>query len=112
MLGVCKLITRTYSIIQGKHNKKTAAFARACIAYCYITIPMMDGYLDRLFLYSLSGQLAVLNQSLHQAEVTNTHSLSQNLGEIGRERFTFFSLNTLLLTVLNLSSSSAAWWCV
>ena len=69
VLGVCRLITRTYSIISGRHNKKTAAFARACIAYCYITIPMMDGYLDRLSLYALCGQLAVLNQSLHQAEV-------------------------------------------
>ena len=53
----------------GKHNKKTAAFARDCLAYCYITIPMIDSYFERLHLYRLVAQLAVLNQSLHQAEV-------------------------------------------
>jgi hypothetical protein len=68
VLGVARLVMRTHAIIKGKHNKKTAAFTRACVAYMYITIPMIDGYLERLHLYTLASQLAVLNQSLHQAE--------------------------------------------
>tara|TARA_R110002050_G_scaffold169852_4_gene301694 strand:- start:2374 stop:3975 length:1602 start_codon:yes stop_codon:yes gene_type:complete len=68
VLGVCKLIMKTHGIIKGQHNKKTAAFIRACVAYCYITIPMIDDVMDRLYLYVMAGQLAVANQSLHQAE--------------------------------------------
>lgn len=66
--GVCRLAMKTYDIVQGKHTKKTAAFVRACLAYCFITIPSMEDVLGRLHLYVLAGQVALLNQSQAQAE--------------------------------------------
>uniref|UniRef100_A0A7S4USV2 Uncharacterized protein n=1 Tax=Paramoeba aestuarina TaxID=180227 RepID=A0A7S4USV2_9EUKA len=81
VLGVARLVMRTHAIIKGKHNKKTAAFSRACVAYMYITIPMIGGFLERLHLYTLAAQLAVLNQSLHQAEamISAAIRLSQDI---------------------------------
>jgi len=67
-LGACHLAMKTLRIIKGKHSKKTAAFVRGCIAYCFITIPSMEDPLIRLNLYLLSGQVALLNQALPQAD--------------------------------------------
>lgn len=66
--GVAALAMRTHNIVNGKHNKETSAFVRACIAYCYISIPSMDDPFARLHLYVMCGQVALLNQSLPQAE--------------------------------------------
>eukprot|EP01090_Pellita_catalonica_P021810 TRINITY_DN8265_c0_g1_i1.p1 TRINITY_DN8265_c0_g1~~TRINITY_DN8265_c0_g1_i1.p1 ORF type:complete len:820 (-),score=152.51 TRINITY_DN8265_c0_g1_i1:35-2494(-) len=68
VLGVCRLAMKTIQLIGGRHNMKTAAFARACIAYCFITIPSMDDIFSRLYLYVLAGQVALINQSLPQAD--------------------------------------------
>mmetsp|Transcript_12765 Transcript_12765/g.19318 ORF Transcript_12765/g.19318 Transcript_12765/m.19318 type:complete len:1005 (+) Transcript_12765:49-3063(+) len=68
VLSVCSLAMKTHSIVKGKHTKKTAAFVRACIAFCYITIPSMDDPLGRVYLYRLSAEIALANQSVHQAE--------------------------------------------
>lgn len=68
VLGVCNLAMSTHRIIGGKHTKKTSAFVRACVAFCYITIPAMEETLDRLHLYVLAAQIALANQSVHQAE--------------------------------------------
>jgi len=59
---------KTFKIVNGNHTKKTAAFARACIAYCYITIPAMEDVVGRLYLYLLSGLVALQNQALPQAD--------------------------------------------
>ncbi|EEC15414.1 esophageal cancer associated protein, putative, partial [Ixodes scapularis] len=40
----------------------------ACAAYCFITIPSLNSVLGRLELYLLSGQVALLNQCLSQAD--------------------------------------------
>eukprot|EP00727_Mastigamoeba_balamuthi_P012901 m51a1_g8233 hypothetical protein (963) ;mRNA; r:65433-69134 len=65
---VANLAMRTLILIKGKHNRKTAPFIRACIAFCYITIPTMDEVFPRLSLYLLSAEVALLNQSIPQAD--------------------------------------------
>jgi hypothetical protein len=57
--NVCSLAMKTLQLVAGKHNKETSAFVRACIAFCYITIPSMDDPFVRLYLYILSGQVAL-----------------------------------------------------
>jgi hypothetical protein len=66
--GALNLLIKTYRIVKGEHTKETAAFARACIAYCYITIPSMEDIFGRLHLYLFAGQVALKNQSVSQAE--------------------------------------------
>ena len=39
------------------HSRRTAAFARACAAYAFITIPSLNGVFHRLALYVESGQV-------------------------------------------------------
>jgi len=68
VLRVCALTMRTLEIVKGNHNKKTASFVRACIAYCFITIPSMEDLFARLNLYLLASQVSFMNQSLPQAD--------------------------------------------
>jgi len=62
--AVCKLAVVT----QKNAYEKASAFLRACLAYCFITIPSIDSEFERLYLYILSGQVALLCQSLPQAD--------------------------------------------
>jgi len=62
------LAMRTHQIIKGRHTKRTAAFVRACVAFCFITIPSMDDIFPRLYLYLLTGQAALVNQCIPQSE--------------------------------------------
>eukprot|EP01105_Mastigella_eilhardi_P026498 TRINITY_DN7716_c0_g1_i1.p1 TRINITY_DN7716_c0_g1~~TRINITY_DN7716_c0_g1_i1.p1 ORF type:complete len:948 (-),score=305.61 TRINITY_DN7716_c0_g1_i1:43-2886(-) len=66
--GVCRLAIRTLTLARNNHNKKTAAFIRACMAFCYITIPSMDNVFSRLNVSLLSAEVALLNQSIPQAD--------------------------------------------
>ena len=66
--GVLSLTMKTRAIVKGKHSKKTQAFVKACMAYCFITIPSMDDIFSRLNLFVLSGQVALANQLVVQAE--------------------------------------------
>ncbi|KAL1470661.1 hypothetical protein MTO96_040306 [Rhipicephalus appendiculatus] len=59
---------RTRQVVKGHHTRKTAAFVRACAAYCFITIPSLSSVQSRLELYLLSGQTAYLNQCLSQGD--------------------------------------------
>lgn len=70
MLVTCaaNLAMRTLKVVSGKHTKKTAAFVRACIAYCFITIPSMDDTFARLKLYLLGGEVALMNKCIPQGE--------------------------------------------
>ena len=43
VLCVCSLAVRACKFMKAKHNKKTAAFTKACLAYCHITIPSIAG---------------------------------------------------------------------
>ncbi|XP_018335730.1 UPF0505 protein C16orf62 homolog isoform X2 [Agrilus planipennis] len=62
------LATNTKRIVNGFHSKKTAAFVRACAAYCFITIPSIKSVHTRLELYLLSGRVALSNNCLGQAD--------------------------------------------
>ncbi|KAJ9574992.1 hypothetical protein L9F63_007820, partial [Diploptera punctata] len=74
--SVNRLSVETRCIVKGHHTRKTAAFVRACAAYCYITIPSITSVLTRLELYLLSGQVALLNQCLGQADACFKAALS------------------------------------
>ena len=39
VLCVSELAVKAYRYMRGKHSKKTAAFAKACLAFCHITTP-------------------------------------------------------------------------
>ncbi|XP_071796501.1 VPS35 endosomal protein-sorting factor-like [Asterias amurensis] len=65
---VNQLAAETRTVMKGNHSRKTAAFVRACAAYCFITIPSIADIFHRLNLYLLSGQVAMLNLALTQAD--------------------------------------------
>jgi len=69
-LVVCTsaMAIRTLRIVRGHHTNKTAAFVRACCAFCFITIPSMEEVAARVRLYIMSGQVALINNCLPQAE--------------------------------------------
>ncbi|XP_023377514.1 UPF0505 protein C16orf62 homolog [Pteropus vampyrus] len=66
--SVNRLAMETRKAMKGNHSRKTAAFVRACVAYCFITIPSLAGIFTRLNLYLHSGQVALANQCLSQAD--------------------------------------------
>ncbi|KAK2564040.1 VPS35 endosomal protein-sorting factor-like [Acropora cervicornis] len=49
------LAMRTREVVKGNHTRKTASFIRACVAYCFITIPSIEDIFMRLKLYLLSA---------------------------------------------------------
>uniref|UniRef100_A0A671MWL8 VPS35 endosomal protein-sorting factor-like n=1 Tax=Sinocyclocheilus anshuiensis TaxID=1608454 RepID=A0A671MWL8_9TELE len=65
---VNQLAMETRCVMKGNHSRKTAAFVRACAAYSFITIPSLTSIFSRLNLYLLSGQVALANQCLSQAD--------------------------------------------
>ncbi|XP_061404857.1 LOW QUALITY PROTEIN: VPS35 endosomal protein-sorting factor-like [Lethenteron reissneri] len=68
MHSVNRLAMETCRLVRGNHTRKTAAFVRACAAYCFITIPSLTSVFAQLNLYLLSGQVALANQCLSQAD--------------------------------------------
>ncbi|XP_038396141.1 VPS35 endosomal protein-sorting factor-like isoform X2 [Canis lupus familiaris] len=66
--SVNRLAMETRKVMKGNHSRKTAAFVRACVAYCFITIPSLVSIFTRLNLYLHSGQVALANQCLSQAD--------------------------------------------
>uniref|UniRef100_T1JKK3 VPS35 endosomal protein-sorting factor-like n=1 Tax=Strigamia maritima TaxID=126957 RepID=T1JKK3_STRMM len=65
---VSSLAMQTRNVVKGHHTRKTAAFARACAAYTFITIPSLTNTLSCFELYLTCGQVALLNQCLGQAD--------------------------------------------
>lgn len=59
---------RTLTLVGGTHTSRTAPFIRACVAYCFITIPSIDSLFVRLDLYLTCGNVALLNGAVGQAE--------------------------------------------
>uniref|UniRef100_A0A8D2QT84 VPS35 endosomal protein-sorting factor-like n=1 Tax=Zosterops lateralis melanops TaxID=1220523 RepID=A0A8D2QT84_ZOSLA len=66
--SVNQLAMETRRVMKGNHSRKTAAFVRACVAFCFITIPSLSNIFTRLNLYLHSGQVALANQCLSQAD--------------------------------------------
>ena len=58
----------TRRLVKGNHTRKTAAFVRACAAYCFIVIPSLEDTLAALDLYLLSGHVSIANGALSQGE--------------------------------------------
>ncbi|XP_012255846.2 VPS35 endosomal protein-sorting factor-like isoform X2 [Athalia rosae] len=73
---VNRLSVDTRKIVRGHHTRRTSAFVRACAAFCFITIPSTTLVHTRLQLYLLSGQVALLNQCLGQADACFKAALS------------------------------------
>jgi hypothetical protein len=68
VLCVCSLAVRAHKFMKGKHNKKTAAFTKACLAYCHITIPSITDTRRKLELLLACSQVALMNQCLPQTD--------------------------------------------
>ena len=64
--SVNRLAMETRRLVKGNHTRKTAAFIRACVAFCFITIPSLENVLSALNLYLLSGSVAIANGALSQ----------------------------------------------
>lgn len=64
----CALVVRTVQRVGGAPSKETAAFVRACLAFTYITLPALEDPLERLGLTLQSAQVALVGQSVSQAE--------------------------------------------
>lgn len=69
IMQTLKMINRTYQLMKGKHTKKTSSFAKACLSFCHISIPSIEDLFKRLHLFTLCGQMAVLNNMLPQADI-------------------------------------------
>ncbi|XP_061912130.1 VPS35 endosomal protein-sorting factor-like [Entelurus aequoreus] len=107
---VNQLAMETRRVMRGSHSRKTAAFVRACAAYTFITIPSLSSIFSRLNLYLLSGQVALANQCLSQADAFLKAAVSL-LPEVPRsisvegklrsaESFTLDFVNNFLSTLL------------
>ncbi|XP_031424755.1 VPS35 endosomal protein-sorting factor-like [Clupea harengus] len=100
---VNQLAMETRRVMKGNHSRKTAAFVRACAAYSFITIPSLTSIFSRLNLYLLSGQVALANQCLSQADaflkaaVSVLPEVPRNISVEGKQR----SSEGLLLDFIN-----------
>ncbi len=65
---VCSLALRTNAIVKGKHSRRTTSFAKACIAFCHVTIPSVRSELRRLELMLHCAQVALQCQCLPQTD--------------------------------------------
>ena len=65
---VLAVAARALSIMKGRHNAKTAAFAKACFAYAHTTIPSVDSVFGRMALFKLAGEAALVHRCLPQAD--------------------------------------------
>ncbi|XP_012161991.1 UPF0505 protein CG8202 isoform X2 [Ceratitis capitata] len=81
--AVNKLVIETRRIVNGQHTNKTRAFVKACIAFCFITIPSISSVQAQMDLYLLSGQVALLNLCLGQADACFEAAL-QLIGDLPR----------------------------
>ena len=46
---------QTHTIVHGRHTKRTAAFVKACMAFCFITIPSLEAPMEKIRLYFLTS---------------------------------------------------------
>jgi len=65
---VAALALRANSIVKGIQNKRTAAFIKACIAYCHITIPSIASEIRKLELLLHCASTALMCQCLPQTD--------------------------------------------
>ncbi|XP_063864161.1 VPS35 endosomal protein-sorting factor-like isoform X3 [Scylla paramamosain] len=82
---VCQLAVATWQVVHGQHSGKTAAFVRACAAYCFITVPSLTSSATRLRLYLLSGNVALLNNCLGQGDACMKAAIRELLEVAGSQ---------------------------
>ncbi|XP_008195313.1 VPS35 endosomal protein-sorting factor-like [Tribolium castaneum] len=82
------LSVKTRQIVKGLHTRKTGDFVRACAAYCFITVPSIKSAKHRLRLYLLSGQVALFNHCLGQADACFKAALT-TISEIQNDKTQF-----------------------
>jgi hypothetical protein len=105
---VNKLAMDTRQIVKGNHSRKTSAFVKACAAYCFITIPSIVSIVHRLDLYVLSGQTALANLCLGQADacfeaaIKILPELPKTLEVDGRQKNSDFYLQSYILKLLSI----------
>jgi hypothetical protein len=68
VICVYNLSMRAHRMVKGKHTKKTSAFTKACLAYCFVTIPSISDMVKQLYLNLLCGQACLINEALSQAD--------------------------------------------
>lgn len=107
---VCQLAMATWGKIRGMHTGKTAAFVRACSAYCFITVPSLASPVTRLRLYLLSGSVALLNNCLGQGDACMKAAIREVLEVAGtQETITFSQSGEILCPIVaNLASALIA----
>lgn len=66
IICVSELAVKAYRFMKGKHSKKTAAFTKACLAYCHITIPSISDVYRKLQLLLHCANVSLLNCLLPQ----------------------------------------------
>lgn len=65
VMGATRLAMQTHTIVHGRHTKRTAAFVKACMAFCFITIPSINSLMLRLNLHLLCAQASPHPSSSH-----------------------------------------------
>ena len=68
VVNMAGLGTQAHQLVKGKHNKRTTAFVKACMAACYVTIPTSENIITRLHLFLHCGQVSLVNGLITQAE--------------------------------------------
>eukprot|EP01041_Mallomonas_annulata_P001750 gene1750-3381_t len=68
IFSVNNLAMCTCKIMKRGHTKKTAAFVKACMAYCHITIPSIPNVFNRLQLNISCAETAINNNCLPQTD--------------------------------------------
>lgn len=68
IMCVASLTMKAHKLVKGKHTKKTGAFAKACLAFCHITVPSIMDSLVKLKLLLLCAQISLVNQCLPQTD--------------------------------------------
>ena len=70
VLGVVRIAMATRATTRGRHTKRTAAFVKACVAFCFITTPSIDTPLLRVRLHLLTACAALANALLPQMDAS------------------------------------------
>lgn len=74
--SVNKMTMQIFKIVEYKNAYKTQGFIKACIAFCFITIPSITSIQQQMDLYLLSGQIALVNQCFGQADACFEEALN------------------------------------
>lgn len=104
---VNKLSMDTRKIVKGNHTRKTAAFVKACAAFSFITIPSIISTTHRLELYLFTGEVALANICLGQADACLEAGLNllpelpKTLEIDGRQRSSEFYFQSYVMKFLS-----------